>query len=1356
MKLESDKKQKNSKLNLSINNNSINQRAKNYTINKELSLENKIIHSNTKIKNDKNKSHILKIKNFFFPIGGVGVTHTTIKNTSKDNDNDEDIDEQSYAFQNLVNLNKDKSANEKMYAYKTIGDGINNLFENKNKDKKKRENDIDKKKCFLKESKLYCNDDKQLKKNNEKRKYSNTIKSQLKLDFPSDKKKEHKSLKFNQTRKNQDLFEYDGDMETITFRDNYEKQIERKNTYDNNNVKDEKNQEQFLKERKTSEKINSKNNNNIKSNTYNNIKNNSEKEVIEIIEPRKINMEKTENNKIYSNYPTFCEGFLVSGISKILTEEKIIKDSSDFLSVCGHKLCSSLFSVQPEILFFYKNGKLILSEEKMKQIAKLTFPTGVKICLENKIEPKMMRHLPQQIFFNMIQSDNGEVLYLCTIYHFVRITPNEFIQIYNNDISLFYSELFKKSNPKKNYNFDFCYIPEAITLIIKYPFFNAIEICLNGFLSPYIEDRNNLLNHIINEVPIPYDNEQIRFFVLLFSSPIILNSKMNLYKVMALSNKEKQNFLLNNNYLLMEGIDFKKIFNNISTEHIIFLFSMILLERKILLVYKDYEKLTNIIFIFISLIFPFSWKNNIYPILSLDMINTLEKQSYFIAGMDESLFAYINKHNIKIGNDVIIYNISLNNFISSKTMKKTCRKDLLNEYKLYNLPDKATNFLLKELKLISKEINSNSNLYIKFINEESNENYKKLISFKQHIEFETKIIFMKCIHMLICDIDNYIFFTGEKPLFNKDAFIENHKDKDFRNFLSLFVTTNLFNDFLDEQKIIYFSQIKIFNDDNHMEKNKYSKEKINLNIFYYNKISSNFKDIKNNNQIINTSLNLPNIITNDIKPKAETICKNLQLINETIFKSKNSNDNKAINEININNQNQESALLKRNKANILLSGKNYLEDKFNEKKKSIDNKESGLSPSIKESKLSTEASTLKSYYKSINKSDKLEEKSKNNPNNKATVTQIIQNNINNKKKNEKLKKYLLSPYFLNIKSDDEYYIKEHKDEQIILKEIKSFKNKKGIEDKFPPCTSMLYRNSKPIEYNKYIFKNEKVYMIANDMNRQNYNKDEIKNKFDNELYSFKKIYYKNKKSESDIMNIKELMANDDKIIIINKLFKYCFEQKMELEDTYLPYIKKLFSNIENLEYFSNLIVPENLLRLKNYQKQLTEISFNSFSKIIKICFEHINLTDKNVGFLLTLSCFIYYKIEKGKAIYLYNDFSFNKLNKAQKPYQLWCNEIFWIEFFNSEFESINKEIDLTYINSDDSENEKNETFDPNKNKKMCLIKSVLLLSNIMLKLNIDKNFVINIVERMILPVFVNDFYFINEIMNLALLANKTI
>ena len=54
---------------------------------------------------------------------------------------------------------------------------------------------------------------------------------------------------------------------------------------------------------------------------------------------------------------------------------------------------------------------------------------------------------------------------------------------------------------------------------------------------------------------------------------------------------------------------------------------------------------------------------------------------------------------------------------------------------------------------------------------------------------------------------------------------------------------------------------------------------------------------------------------------------------------------------------------------------------------------------------------------------------------------------------------------------------------------------------------------------------------------------------------------------------------------------------------------------------------------------------------------------------------------------------------------------------------------------------------------MNLIKTVIEISYFMFKLNIERNFIINIIEKIILPVFINDFYYINIIMNLALNNN---
>jgi len=56
---------------------------------------------------------------------------------------------------------------------------------------------------------------------------------------------------------------------------------------------------------------------------------------------------------------------------------------------------------------------------------------------------------------------------------------------------------------------------------------------------------------------------------------------------------------------------------------------------------------------------------------------------------------------------------------------------------------------MEELGKIIEEINLNINLYDKLLKEETLENYNKLTYFKQLIEYETKLIFIKSIIMLI-------------------------------------------------------------------------------------------------------------------------------------------------------------------------------------------------------------------------------------------------------------------------------------------------------------------------------------------------------------------------------------------------------------------------------------------------------------------------------------------------------------------------------------------------------------------------------------------------------------------------------
>ena len=78
---------------------------------------------------------------------------------------------------------------------------------------------------------------------------------------------------------------------------------------------------------------------------------------------------------------TFCEGFFVSSFSK--KNGDVIEKSQGYTSICGHKLCSILPAMRPEIIFRYplKDTKTL---ELNNLAATICFPTGIKICYNQR------------------------------------------------------------------------------------------------------------------------------------------------------------------------------------------------------------------------------------------------------------------------------------------------------------------------------------------------------------------------------------------------------------------------------------------------------------------------------------------------------------------------------------------------------------------------------------------------------------------------------------------------------------------------------------------------------------------------------------------------------------------------------------------------------------------------------------------------------------------------------------------------------------------------------------------------------------------------------------------------------------
>ena len=78
---------------------------------------------------------------------------------------------------------------------------------------------------------------------------------------------------------------------------------------------------------------------------------------------------------------SFCEGFFISSFPAI--NGKVVENSDDYEATCGHKVCSSLPAMQPEIIYRYPQ-KDTKSLELNNLAASICFPSGIKICYEEE------------------------------------------------------------------------------------------------------------------------------------------------------------------------------------------------------------------------------------------------------------------------------------------------------------------------------------------------------------------------------------------------------------------------------------------------------------------------------------------------------------------------------------------------------------------------------------------------------------------------------------------------------------------------------------------------------------------------------------------------------------------------------------------------------------------------------------------------------------------------------------------------------------------------------------------------------------------------------------------------------------
>ena len=586
-------------------------------------------------------------------------------------------------------------------------------------------------------------------------------------------------------------------------------------------------------------------------------------------------IEFTENegnllNKYENKYDTFCIGIFISGLASPIQLDSIIEYSDNFLSPCGHNECSMFPSIPPSLLNTFINSNSKDFQNLSQLVSNMCFPLGIKPCfgckfIENRVENAPE---PQKTFFNVIKNERNESYYIATLQYFIKMTFKEYIEKYKfNPVDYVLEKIKSINNKDKKFknnmknlsnliNNSQVLIPESVSLISKYPFFMSMEKCLRCIISLNKKDEmENLVNHLINEVPSPKKGYQIQFFIPKIEKPIILNYKYNIF----LTSQNIQNNI-NNDTRSCSQINLKILLDKISIENIIMIFQLLILEQKILFVENDYQTLSEILTVFLEIIYPLIWVNPFIPILSTKTVRFLESPVPFVMGIDEYLLKYaiklkyVNRVN-SLDTGIILFNIMTNEFIWSKKMKKISKKDIFKEFKIPIMNSKIREFIEKELKEIKKKVKNDI-----------------------EIDKQIRIVFLKSMIMLMGDYNNFIFYTKDEiPLFSKDAFVQSHKEKSSQLFLSEMVKTQIFNQFLLNEKqlstLIGFRKINNSNifdeelvDTSYFKQliakyqNLVNSEKIRNRAFSTKKI----KKIKKNKNV-SEDININNYIMNNIK-----------------------------------------------------------------------------------------------------------------------------------------------------------------------------------------------------------------------------------------------------------------------------------------------------------------------------------------------------------------------------------------------------------------------------------------------------------------------------------------------------------
>ena len=446
-------------------------------------------------------------------------------------------------------------------------------------------------------------------------------------------------------------------------------------------------------------------------------------------------------------YDAFCQGFFISSFPK--NKGKIIENSKNYHSICGHLICGKLPAMEPEIIYKYP-----LQDSQDLELnnlcSSICFPSGIKVCYNQESRNTY------KSFATHIINQKGKKYYLC-IYHFYhRIDTVTYNKLYSEHplkiyLRNFGDNIYKSDEEKLDLEKDleecqelgfkeFVYIPYSIVLVSKFPYINQMKQVLNNIFI-ILTNHNNILqneNQELNDVFKSIINDLIIYLIKIIPIPKLNTSitfnlpfSKNQIKILSPNKNNIRNLMQSNFSILL------KYFN---VNDILTIYALILYEQKLLFIDNNFNRIYSVIECFLSLLYPIEWINTNIPIMSHQMTRYLQTFLPFINGISEDLFIK-NAINALNENEDEVYEI----YIEKGNIN--CRKKDSENYDIPNIPAIIYKKLLSELNDL-KEIYTNLN-----------DNDK--IQYSKPINNIFENIFMEANAVMFYDFMDFIFNINE-------------------------------------------------------------------------------------------------------------------------------------------------------------------------------------------------------------------------------------------------------------------------------------------------------------------------------------------------------------------------------------------------------------------------------------------------------------------------------------------------------------------------------------------------------------------------------------------------------------------